>query len=188
MDKHIIDFIKEHEELIEENKWEEIYEEIGIWHRSGEFTTAIIEAGINPLDYLSYVPLGYLYRGSLETIHIPNTINEIREDSFRYVSGLKSITIPNSVKEIGAFAFSSSSLENIIFEEGSQLSTIDQFAFANLKNLKKIIIPASVQTIEAHAFDGIDNLTIYAEVERKPIGWDLYWNFSNNPVVWGYKG
>jgi len=34
-------------------------------------------------------------------------------------------------------------------------------------------------------FSSCTDLTIYAEVESKPIDWYSYWNYSNRPVVWG---
>ena len=37
-------------------------------------------------------------------------------------------------------------------------------------------------------FNQCTNITIYCEIELKLNGWDSSWNYSNRPVVWGYKG
>jgi hypothetical protein len=68
---------------------------------------------------------------------------------------LKSVKIPKSVKQIDEEAFTGyTGLEEIIFEEGSQLETIGEEAFSNCESLKKIAIPKSVKRIDEYAFTG----------------------------------
>jgi hypothetical protein len=57
-----------------------------------------------------------------------------------------------SIKKISYWP---SIFQNIRFEEGSELSSIDNNAFRNCKNLKSIYIPNGVKTIEESAFEGI---------------------------------
>ncbi|MDE6362047.1 MAG: leucine-rich repeat domain-containing protein [Clostridia bacterium] len=66
------------------------------------------------------------------------------------------------------------------------LTTIEDYAFAG-SNITSIEIPSSVTRIGFEAFYKCDNLTIYCEAESQPDGWDSNWNYSNRPVVWGYK-
>lgn len=88
---------------------------------------------------------------------------------------ITSITIPASVTTIGDYAFKAcSSLTTVIFEPGSQLTTIGKYAFAiynndNINNegdsivyivpLTAITIPASVTSIGNNAFQGCTHLT-----------------------------
>lgn len=79
------------------------------------------------------------------------------ENKYLYPEGafsgciFKSIVMPKSLKYIGPETFSCSSLQNITFEEGSQLSDICALAFA-CSDLESIEIPANVTFIGGAAF------------------------------------
>ena len=124
---------------------------------------------------------------------------------------LKNIELPSSIVSIGWSAFyKCENLESVTFGENSQLTSIDEEAFRDCKSLKSVEIPSGVTSIDAKTFSGCSSLTsivipsgvksigigafancncltIYCEVESQPSGWSTYWNFSNCPVVWGYK-
>ncbi len=209
MELEVRKIIEEHADLIESNKWEEIYSKLKNSMFTGKFTKAILDANIDPLDYLDYIPKSYLSRVDIKEFTIPNHIIKIGRYSFAG-SGIENITIPNSVIEIGPYAFNAtynlkniiipksvknieygafenSGVENIIFEESSELYWIEAMAFSGAVNLKSIIIPRSVEGIGAHAFDRTGRLKIYAEVESKPEYWSEYWKPTRKPVIWGYK-
>lgn len=96
---------------------------------------------------------------------------------------IKNITIPENTEIIGPYAFSNcSELETIYFTKNQK--EIKEYAFLNCKKLYSIVIPEKIEKIEANAFKGCDNLTIYCEVEEKPVGWDENWNPDNRPVIW----
>ena len=52
--------------------------------------------------------------------------------------------------------------------------------------LETILIPNNVTSVVKNAFSGCKVLTIYAEANAQPSGWDADWNPDNRPVVWGY--
>ena len=92
-----------------------------------------------------------------------NTIG-IGDDAFFDCSSLWGVTIPNSVTRIGSGAF------------------------GNCRSMGSITIPDSVTSIGRSAFSGCSSLTIFAEAETKPSGWNSDWNPGNCLVNWGYDG
>ena len=124
---------------------------------------------------------------SLESITIPDSVTSIGEYEFRGCTSLTSITIPDSVTSIGDGAFYSCfSLTSITIPDS--VTSIGAQAFYYCTSLKSIIIPDSVMSIGSYAFEGCKSLTIYCEASSTPYYWYSYWNYSNRPVVWGYKG
>jgi len=68
-------------------------------------------------------------------------------------SYITSVTIPASVTNIGMCAFGHcANLATVTFADGSQLTTIGEYAFDSCPELTSISIPASVTTIGEYAF------------------------------------
>ena len=74
-----------------------------------------------------------------------------------FCSTIISITIPNSVVYIGEYAFNSSGLESVSFEENSNLQEIGDGAFSGC-SLKSIVIPNNCTTAGYGVFFGCNNL------------------------------
>lgn len=122
------------------------------------------------LKYLGNEEKPYLYLVGVENQDI-TTVDNIDEkcrfigfNAFSGCDSLTSVTIPDSVTSIG------------------------EWAFGWCDSLTSITIPKSVTSIGEGAFSSCYSLTIYCEAESKPSGWDSDWNYSDRPVVWGYKG
>lgn len=101
-------------------------------------------------------------------------------------SHIKKVTIPKSVTTIektqsqGA-AFESAGIEELIFEEGSQLETIDNAVFSQ-NSISKVVIPKSVKTINSRAFyrNRISSLTFEEGSQLTTIGDEA---FNNNSLT-----
>lgn len=101
-------------------------------------------------------------------------------------SHIKKVTIPKSVTTIektqsqGA-AFESAGIEELIFEEGSQLETIDNAVFSQ-NSISKVVIPKSVKTINSSAFyrNRISSLTFEEGSQLTTIGNEA---FNNNSLT-----
>lgn len=112
----------------------------------------------------------------LQSVVIPDTVEEIRYQAFSNCNNLTDVTIPNSVKMIGAGAFGGcSSLTKI--EIPDSVTYIDEGAFVSCINLKSVIIPNNVTTIGKDAFNsctGLESVTIGKGV--KTVGTNAFRN------------
>ena len=125
----------------------------------------------------------------LKSIEIPNGVTRIGYSAFESCSSLESITIPNSVKSIGGEAFSHCyKLKRI--EIPNSVISIGDWAFSSCDSLTSIKIPNGVTSIGEYAFWDCIRLTdIYCQVESRPSGWSVDWNYKCPATVhWGYKG
>jgi hypothetical protein len=93
-------------------------------------------------------------------------------------ASIESITIPASVQSIGNNAFAyAKKINTVIFEEGSQLQSIESYAFASVANLQSIVIPASVQRIGSFAFYNItylSSITFEEDSQLQSIGTNAF--------------
>lgn len=118
--------------MIENEEFDVIYSDLDADFRYtliGDFTEALIKAGIDPAKYMKEIPPHYLGGTSLRSYTIPNNITAIGEYAFSGYNGLTGVVMPSTVTSIGAYAFRyCSELESITY-----LGTIDQW-----KEVKKL--------------------------------------------------
>ncbi|NCC88675.1 MAG: leucine-rich repeat domain-containing protein [Clostridia bacterium] len=89
---------------------------------------------------------------SLDSGDISSDTKTICEDAFAYQSNLVSVVIPASVTYIGVSAFRSCfNLSSIIFEDSSDLATIDSSAFNGCTSLNGIVLPTSLTKVFSHS-------------------------------------
>lgn len=103
------EFIEQNIDLIEENRWDEVYDNATFnldSESTGAFTKAMLDIGLDPIreQGLDYIPDYYLSDSTLTTYDIPSNVHHLGEGCFSY-SGLSSITIPESVSTLGNYVF-----------------------------------------------------------------------------------
>ncbi|MBO4760081.1 MAG: leucine-rich repeat domain-containing protein, partial [Spirochaetaceae bacterium] len=100
---------------------------------------------------------GDAFPSQIESITIPDTVQNIGDKAFFQCPRLKSIIIPDSVKIIGNNAFDSChGLESVIIPDN--VEAIGKQVFFSCKNLKSIKLGSGVKSIGALAFDYCPNL------------------------------
>ena len=108
---------------------------------------------------------------ALVSITIPNSVTSISYEAFQSCTSLLSVTIPASVVTLENYADTNvrgvfegcTSLQEVIFESGSQLTLISNYCFYNCKSLTSITIPKSVTSIGMKAFYGTDVTSVTFE-------------------------
>ncbi|EAX97165.1 Leucine Rich Repeat family protein [Trichomonas vaginalis G3] len=100
---------------------------------------------------------------NVNQILLPEGLFEIGVNAFQFNYYLTSIVIPASVKIIGNYAFYyCSRLQNVTFEEGTNLTSLEYFEFTQT-SITSFQIPEKVSKVSAVAFkDGqLKNLTVH---------------------------
>lgn len=148
--------------------------------------TGSFEFAVNH-DGDSYVLLSYSGKDRylrIPSLHNGYPVTEIGKNAFKSKNLITTIFIPKEIIKIDEGAFSTmSSLENVIFEEGSNLEIMEknafegselleninlieannlqkigEYAFSNVNSLTSITIPNNVNKIESFAFSNAINL------------------------------
>lgn len=110
------------------------------------------------LSILLRMPNNYVL-GEDFNFNIPNTVNEIYQESFINNDLLSSVNIPTNVKVIGNNAFSNcDNLVTVNFTEDSKLERIGIEAFYKCSTLTSFNVPTGVTTIENMAFSNCAKL------------------------------
>lgn len=90
-------------------------------------------------------------QNNIRTLKIPRGVEQINNTAFTRNYQLEKVTISNTVSYIGQSAFFYCSIKNLLFEDESQLTSIESDVFSN-NLLTNIEIPSSVIDISSYAF------------------------------------
>lgn len=127
----------------------------------GELTKAFLKIGLNPLDYIPFVPDFFLYGCTdISEVIIPKHIDEINDQAFE-ASGIDKINLPENLDIIHQSAFSRCmGLKEIALPDNIQTIPVHCFSFC--ANLKTVKLPKNLYAIEHGAFTNcfsLENLT-----------------------------
>lgn len=152
-------FIEKYIEQIDNNDWRNIYnkavDELDSY--TGELTLTLLEARINPLDHLDYIPQMYLHSSDIKAFDIPSHIKTIDSAAFAQSDLEGKFIIPNSVETINYRAFRSCiNLEEIHFLDN--VAQIESEAFIDCTNLKRIYLPHALHEIGTRCFFNCNRL------------------------------
>ena len=158
-DTEFKDFMQKHKDEILNNDWESIYDDLPSYKDVSNLTDFLLnKVHINPLYYMTSVPIYFAYNLDIPSINIPNNVTSIGRYAFENCSKLTSITISNSVRSIGSGAFyNCTGLTSINIPDG--VTSIEDYAFWDCTSLTSVTIPSSVTEIGYGAFQNCSSLT-----------------------------
>ena len=106
IDDKLKNFIGYNQNLINANKFDELYYELqhNMPSHIGAFTLVLLKAGINPLQYMNKLPRGYLDGTNIKALHLPNNV-EYTEPCALWSTHLQKLYVPKSFKYFGTDTF-----------------------------------------------------------------------------------
>ena len=165
MELALKEFVEKNIHLIEENRFKELYiiAEVDPEVEVYDLTKLLYAAEIDPLQYLDYIPSGFM-SGTfdkqpevLDLSYLPR-IKHIEGEAFAYNLDLKEIILPPNLETIGATAFLASGLKKIVIPKS--VKAIGDVAFMDCKYLSEVVIEGK-PTIGSNAFGGDHIQRIY---------------------------
>ena len=130
---------------VSKNSIETLYKELNdeaYFRVAVRFVTYLLyNSGIDPLEYLDYVPTNFLGADSnLKDVILPIDIKSIEKEAFFSCLNLKSVYIAGNITNIGIRAFyGCEELEEVKFV--GNVDNIEDQAFAGCSKLKSVTLP-----------------------------------------------
>ena len=158
----LIEFLNKYQDLINENKFENIYNLISYGHYGFEiydFTNLLHTSDIDPLPYMKIIPDNFATYSEIVYQKFPNNIEQIGDEAFRSNLRLIEIIFSNKLTAIGENAFRNcKALQETILPD--TVTYIGKSAFLNCENVTKFHISNRLDVIPTNAFDGLKQLKI----------------------------
>lgn len=128
MSPEIKTFIEQHKIELLDNNFTKLYKDVDYEYLT-ELSEVLLEAGINPLEYMPRVPNEFL---------------------FGAVHSIKDFKIPNNIVSIGKHAFSDTDLVEIVIPQGVKI--VEDRAFSGCTELSVVYLPSSIEELGRSIF------------------------------------
>ena len=125
-----------------------------------EGTTHIADHAVSNVTSLETVTLpeglqtigvnAFRFDSDLKTVSFPSTLKSIGQGAFQFANSLKQIALPEGLTELGASAFASSGLEKAVVP--GSLSALPDSAFYFCRNLADVTLNEGLKSIGSQAF------------------------------------
>ena len=147
MSPEIKTFLEQHKTDLLENNFTKLYIDVN-YDYIYELSEVLLEAGINPLEYMIRIPNEFLYGSaySIKDFKIPNNIVSIGKHAFSYTD-LVEVVIPEGVKRVGDRAFSGC-LDLTTVYLPSTVTDLGRSIFARCPNLKTVVYNGTFDQFE----------------------------------------
>ena len=132
--------------------------EVSIIKYAGNEKSVSVPDRIEGKPVVSIGKMAFAENETIESVNLPNGIEEIEEQAFLGCKRLKRISLPESIEDIEEAAFAyCEALDDVKLP--SRLDSIDRGCFFSCASLRQIEIPENVEKIEEHAFQNCTSLS-----------------------------
>lgn len=170
---NILKFLNKNKELIQEEKFEELYEDL--YNYRNDFS-------YSPFQAYDIGKLTKVFYDLDELDNILRLMNGIPPLMFYGISGIDTLTIPGNISFTGLESFEKSEFKKVIIEPGCQM--IGRQSFYGCK-AEKIELPDTVTNFNDHCFYLCSNLTSF-KIPRglQHIGHNAFGRCDNLTEIW----
>lgn len=141
------EFLKNNLDLIDNNEFSKLYKQAP---EPEELTDVLLASEINPLDYMTEVPNYYACNSSIQSITLPEHVQNIGRQSFAWCKNLTDVEFSSSIYYIGEEAFlGCSSLKHIGLPDHLMYVSLGSFAGTAIEH---IVIPPHLKVISYSCF------------------------------------
>ncbi len=121
---------------------------------------------------------------NLTSINLPASLNSIGGKAFYNCSEVLSVTLNEGLEVISDYAFFGITKPASLVLP-TTVTSIGKYAFKGWNGLTSLVLSKNIKEIGAHAFYGCKNMTIYTDAESILGKWNVRFNSSYRPVIWG---
>ena len=118
------EFINKHKELIDDKEFDELYGKTDELLMGDYFDLIILlnSVGINPLKYMTYVPVHYMEKfKELTILKIPEGIKTVERGAFYECSNLEILYLPSTLQSIEGYAFDKCGSLKDVYYNGTKI-------------------------------------------------------------------
>lgn len=90
---------------------------------------------------------------NLKSVTFPEGVKIIGTNAFFNCTSLESVSLPTTLKRIGVYAFSATGLKSVKIPESKTLSKLDEFVFYQCKELSSVELPSTITNIADNTFN-----------------------------------
>ena len=194
-------FLQDKIEALNNNKFDHLYNELEDIDSSASdltsdkmlkpaFTELLFKIGVNPLNYINYIPEYFATGLNWDTFYIPSNIKAIGNYAFSLCKSLLSIRIEESVEEIGTGAFEKCiKLTRVVIPDS--VKHMDSWVFRGCNDLKEVFLSKNLEEFDIDIFyecPNLENVYIQIPLEKLNMIFTNPFNIKTDFVVHCLEG
>lgn len=155
--KEVVEYLQDNAGFIQRGDFKVLYNGIPSMWMTSYITHIFIASGIDPLKDLKVLPRGFYNDLDIQSVHLPDHMQEIGSAAFMDCDRLSSVHLPANLTSLGSRAFKGcTALSQIKLPQGIKILPND--VFEGCSTLHSVNLPEGLEEIRDNAFDRCYNL------------------------------